>query len=144
MFKRMLVPLDGSPRAEAVLSPVQELAQALGAEVFLLRVTVAHVFPGVDPTAGEVDVVQHAEAYLADLAGRLRTAGLPVQTAVRYGEAAPEILAHIGDNAIDLVAMSTHGRSNLSRLLLGSVAEHVVRHAPVPVLLLRAHGGEAL
>ena len=143
MFKRILVPLDGSPLAETVLPQVQELIQALGAELFLLRVTTAHVFPGVDPTAGEVDVVQHAEAYVAAVAARLRTAGLSVQTAVRYGEAADEILAHIGDNAIDLVAMSTHGRSGLSRLLLGSVAEHVVRHAPVPVLLLRARGEEA-
>jgi len=142
MFKRILVPLDGSPLAAAILPRVQDLVRALGAELFLLRVTVAHVFPGVDPIEKEVDVVQHAEAYVADLAGRLRTTGLPVQTAVRYGEAADEILAHIGDNAIDVVAMSTHGRSGLSRLLLGSVAEHVVRRAPVPVLLLRAQGGE--
>ena len=72
MFKRILVPLDGSPLAETVLPKVQELVQALGAELFLLRVTTAHVFPGVDPTAGEVDVVQHAEAYIAVVAARLR------------------------------------------------------------------------
>ncbi|HTX53084.1 MAG TPA: universal stress protein [Candidatus Baltobacteraceae bacterium] len=140
MFKRILVPLDGSPLAEAVLPRVQELVRSLGAELCLLRVTEAHVFPGVDPTAEEVDVVQKAEAYVANLAVRLRAAGIRVHTAVRYGEASHEILAHIADNAIDLVAMSTHGRSNLSRLLLGSVAEHVVRHARVPVLLLRAQG----
>jgi len=141
MFKRILVPLDGSSLAEAVLPQVQELAKALGAELFLVRAAAAHVFPGVDPTEGEVDVVQKAEAYVGEVAGRLHDAGIPVHTAVRYGEAAEEILDHIGVNAIDLVAMSTHGRSGLSRLVLGSVAAQVVHRATVPVLLMRARGG---
>ena len=140
MFKRILVPLDGSSLAEAILPQVQELAKTLGAELFLVRAVAAHVFPGVDPTEQEVDVVQKAEAYVAEVAERLHDAGIPVHTAVRYGEAAEEILDHIGVNAVDLVAMSTHGRSGLSRLVLGSVAEQVVRHATVPVLLMRARG----
>jgi nucleotide-binding universal stress UspA family protein len=140
MFKRILVPLDGSSLAEAILPQVQELARTLGAELFLVRAVAAHVFPGVDPTEQEVDVVQKAEAYVAEVAGRLRDAGIPIHTAVRYGEPAEEILGHIGENAVDLVAMSTHGRSGLSRLVLGSVAEQVVRHATVPVLLMRARG----
>jgi nucleotide-binding universal stress UspA family protein len=140
MFKRILVPLDGSSLAEAILPQVQELARTLGAELFLVRAVAAHVFPGVDPTEQEVDVVQKAEAYVAEVAGRLRDAGIPIHTAVRYGEAAEEILEHIGVNAIDLVAMSTHGRSGLTRLVLGSVAEQVVHHATVPVLLMRARG----
>ena len=141
MFKQILVPLDGSSLAEAILPQVQELAKALGAELFLVRAAAAHVFPGADPTEEEVDVVQKAEAYVAEVAGRLRDAGIPIHTAVRYGEAAEEILEHIGVNAIDLVAMSTHGRSGLSRLVLGSVATQVVHHATVPVLLMRARGG---
>jgi nucleotide-binding universal stress UspA family protein len=74
------------------------------------------------------------------VAGRLRDTGIPIHTTVRYGEAAEEILRHIKDNAVDLVAMSTHGRSGLSRLVLGSVAAQVVHRATVPVLLLRARG----
>jgi nucleotide-binding universal stress UspA family protein len=140
MFKRILVPLDGSSLAEAILPQVQGLAKALGAELFLVRAAAAHVFPGVDPTEGEVDVVRKAEAYVTEVAGRLRDAGIPIHTAVRYGEAAEEILRHIKDNAVDLVAMSTHGRSGLSRLVLGSVAAQVVHRATVPVLLLRARG----
>jgi nucleotide-binding universal stress UspA family protein len=143
MFKRILVPLDGSPLAEAVLPPVQELAKALGAEVFLVRAATTPVVSMVDPVKEEVDAVQKAEAYVAEVAGRLRTGGIAVHTAVRCGDATDEILGHIGDNAVDLVAMSTHGRSGLSRVVLGSVAEHVVRHATVPVLLLRAQSGEA-
>ena len=140
MFKRILVPLDGSSLAEAILPQVQDLAKALGAELFLVRAAVAHVFPGVDPTEGEVDVVRKAEAYVTEVAGRLHDAGIPIHTAVRYGEAAEEILRHIKDNAVDLVAMSTHGRSGLSRLVLGSVAAQVVHRATVPVLLMRARG----
>jgi nucleotide-binding universal stress UspA family protein len=140
MFKRILVPLDGSSLAEAILPQVQDLAKALGAELFLVRAAAAHVFPGVDPTEGEVDVVRKAEAYVTEVAGRLRDTGIPIHTTVRYGEAAEEILRHIKDNAVDLVAMSTHGRSGLSRLVLGSVAAQVVHRATVPVLLLRARG----
>jgi nucleotide-binding universal stress UspA family protein len=140
MFKRILVPLDGSSLAEAILPQVQDLAKALGAELFLVRAAAAHVFPGVDPTEGEVDVVRKAEAYVTEVAGRLRDTGIPIHTTVRYGEAAEEILRHIKDNAVDLVAMSTHGRSGLSRLVLGSVAAQVVHRATVPVLLMRARG----
>ena len=58
MFKRILVPLDGSSLAEAILPQVQELARTLGAELFLVRAVAAHVFPGGDPTEGEVDAEQ--------------------------------------------------------------------------------------
>ena len=140
MFKKILVPLDGSPLAEAILPQVTELARALGAEVLLLRVAIAHVFPGVDPTDEEVRVVHEAEEYVEALAGKLADKGVRVGTAVRYGKAAGEIINHITDNKMDLVAMSTHGRSGLSRLVMGSVAEEVVRNAGVPVLLMRVSG----
>ncbi len=140
MFKKILVPLDGSPLAEAILPQVVELAQALGAELLLLRVAIAHVFPGVDPTEEEVRVVHDAEEHVEALGSELAKKGVHVWTAVRYGKPAAEILNHIADNKVDLVAMSTHGRSGLSRLVMGSVAEEVVRHAKVPVLLVRAVG----
>jgi nucleotide-binding universal stress UspA family protein len=74
------------------------------------------------------------------LGSELAKKGVHVRSAVRYGKPAAEILNHIGDNKVDLVAMSTHGRSGLSRLVMGSVVEEVVRHAKVPVLLVRAPG----
>lgn len=140
MFRRILVPLDGSALAEAVLPRVTELAKSLGAEVLLLRVAIAHVFPGVDPTEEEVRVVRGAEEYVEAMAGKLAEKGIPVRAAVRYGKPAAEIIEHIAANEVDLVAMSTHGRSGLSRLVMGSVAEEVVRNAEVPVLLWRASG----
>ena len=140
MFRKILVPLDGSALAEAILPRVTELAKDLGAELLLLRVAIAHVFPGVDPTQEEVRVVREAEEYVEALADKLAGKGARTRTAVRYGKAAAEIIAHIAANEVDLVAMSTHGRSGLSRLVMGSVAEEVVRNAGVPVLLSRAPG----
>ncbi len=140
MFRKILVPLDGSALAEAVLPQVTELAKDLGAELLLLRAAMAHVFPGVDPTEEEVRVVREAEEYVEALADKLAEKGARIRTAVRYGTAAAEIIAHIAANEVDLVAMSTHGRSGLSRLVMGSVAEEVVRNAGVPVLLSRAPG----
>ncbi len=140
MFKRILVPLDGSRLAEAILPEVAELARAIRAEVVLLRVAIAHVFPGIDPihlADEEVRVVQEAEGYLSRVAERLAREAIGVKTTVRYGEAAAEIVDQVATEGADLVAMSTHGRSGLSRLVMGSVAEEVVREARVPVLLLR-------
>ncbi|MFB3818513.1 MAG: universal stress protein [Candidatus Methylomirabilales bacterium] len=136
MFARILVPLDGSPLAEAILPQVVELAQQHGAEVILLRVALAHTFPGVDATAAQVAAVEQAAAYLEAVQGRLG-AGLATRTVVRYGHAAQEILDHVRAAGADCVAMCTHGRTGLRRWMLGSVAETVARGAEVPVLLLR-------
>lgn len=140
MFARILVPLDGSPLAEGILPEVAELARRHGAEILLLRVALAHTFPGVDATEAQVHVVEEAETYLAGVERRLAAEGIPVSSAVRYGHAADEILDHAQARRADLIAMCTHGRTGLLRILLGSVAEAVLRGSPVPVLLLRAKG----
>ena len=140
MFKRIRVPLDGSALAEAILPQVTALAKSLGAEVLLLRVAIAHVFPGADPTEEEVRVVRKAEEYVEALASNLGETGIHVRASVRYGKPAEEIIEHISANEVELVAMSTHGRRGLSRLVMGSVAEEVVRNTKVPVLLWRASG----
>jgi nucleotide-binding universal stress UspA family protein len=140
MFSRLLVPLDGSSLAEAILLQVTELASLHGAEVVLLRVAHAHAFPATDEIEAQVRAVQEADAYLAGVAQRLKAGGIKVQCVVRYGQAAEEILDHAGVGGVDLIAMSTHGRSGMRRWMLGSVAEKVLRAAPVPVLLVRARG----
>ena len=136
-FERILVPLDGSSCAENILPAVEKLATDLKASVALLRVAVAHTFPGVDPTDAEVKVVREAEDYLAGIEKRLKAKGLKVDSHVRYGDDAEEILNHAGLKEVDLVAMSTHGRSGVGRFLIGSVAEKVLRHSPKPVFLAR-------
>ena len=136
-IKRILVPLDGSQCAETVLPKVEKLAVDLKVGICLLRVAYAHSFPGADPTDVEVKVVREAEDYLKTVEERLKAKGLKVDSHVRYGNDAEEILDHAAMKDIDMVAMSTHGRSGVGRWLLGSVAEKILRHSPKPIFLVR-------
>ncbi len=138
--ERILVPLDGSKCAETVIPRVEELIAGKNRGICLLRVASAATFPGVDPTEAQVKVVREAEEYLKGLEDDLRARGLDVDTHVRYGNDADEILDHSAQKEIDLIAMSTHGRSGIKRFLLGSVAEKVLRHAAKPVFLVRCSG----
>jgi nucleotide-binding universal stress UspA family protein len=138
MYKSILVPLDGSALAEAILPEIEKVARCMGARIILLRVSRAHVFPGKDPTEAEIEVVRRAEEYLAEIRDRLAAKGFDAEAHVRYGAVAEEILTHSARNDVDLIAMSTHGRSGLGRWALGSVAEKIVRRSEKPVLLLRA------
>ncbi len=140
MYKRALVPLDGSPVAEAIIPFILEIAGPLDMAVRLLRVV--EPIPSVvvegpmivdDPVARERD----AEEYLAPIAAELRGRGVDAGWEVRRGAAPAAILAAAKAFGADLIAMSTHGRSGLRRLLFGSVAEQVLRHADVPVFLMR-------
>jgi nucleotide-binding universal stress UspA family protein len=136
-LERILVPLDGSDCAENVLPKVEKLAKDLKASIALLQVVIAHTFPGADPTDAEVEVVREAEQYLSNVEQGLKKKGLKVDSHVRYGNDAEEILDHAAQKDIDIVAMTTHGRGGVKRFLLGSVAEKVLRHSPKPVFLVR-------
>jgi len=137
MFKKILVPLDGSKLAEKILSRVEWLAKIHDAEVTLLRVAIAGSFPGTDPVQHQLSVVREAEEYLAKVEGWLRDVGVRVNSVVRYGHDAQEIVDHARDRDFDLIAMSTHGRSGLAQFVLGSVANKVINTATVPILLYR-------
>jgi nucleotide-binding universal stress UspA family protein len=140
MYKSILVPLDGSKLAEAILPEIEKVASSMKARIILLRVCRSHVFPGKDPTKAEIEVIRAAEKYLNEIAQRLTAKDLDAEIHVRYGDVADEILSHSKRNEIDLISMSTHGRSGFGRWLLGSVAEKIVRHSEKPVLLLRSKG----
>jgi nucleotide-binding universal stress UspA family protein len=132
-MERLLVPLDGSRLAEAVLPLAETLAREHGAELFLLRALRAE-----DSVDAETAAQREAESYLEATAGDTRARGLPaVRWLTWYDEPAPAIANGAAANAIELIVMATHGRSGLGRLLLGSVAEGVVRKTTVPVLLVR-------
>ncbi len=143
MYKRALIPLDGSPVGETILPFILEIAGPLDMEVVLLRV-VQPVPPVViegsrhivveDEEARRID----AQEYLAPLAVQLRNKGVRVETKVSRGMPAAEIVAAARETEADLIAMTTHGRSGLGRLMFGSVAEAVLRHSDIPVFLLRA------
>ena len=146
-FKRALVPLDGSMVAEAILPAFLPLAQPLGMEVALIRVVVPTVKPVpisdvpvdvADTTPSIERLLEEADAYLRAVAVTPAFGGLKVLTSVRSGEAPQEIIAAAREIRADVIAMTTHGRSGLKRLLFGSVAEAVLRTADVPVFMLRA------
>lgn len=143
-IRRMLIPLDGSASAERILEPACNLGDVLGVEYCLLRVI--EPLDAHDRSAGDVDDMEHplmrsrhseAYAYLVGIAARLRAQGRVVHTHVGVGrQPARAILDMAQDDNIDLIALATHGRSGVPRLLLGSVADKIVRGAERPVLLI--------
>lgn len=142
MYKRVVVPLDGSPLAEGMLRFIVDIAGPLDLEVVLLRV-IRVLPPYVTETVrtAVLDNLEHnigeARQYLAPLAEELRRRGIRVRTEVRRGEAVDEIVGCAQEADADLIAMTTHGRSGLGRWLFGSVAEAVLRQAEIPVFLMR-------
>jgi nucleotide-binding universal stress UspA family protein len=144
--QRVLVALDGSSSAAAVLRYILKVAGPLDMTVLLLR-----VLEPIPPMTVEgtrhmiVDDFEgrrrDAEEYLASIAAAPRAQGIDVSWQVRRGRAAEEILAAAGESGVDLIAMATHGRTGLGRLLFGSVAETVLRRAPVPVFMIRQPDG---
>jgi nucleotide-binding universal stress UspA family protein len=148
VYRRVLVPLDGSLVAEGVIPFIMEIAGPLDMQVVLLRVLVP--VPPM-PVEGTRQVViedlekrrAEAEEYLVGMARELRDKGVRVTTDVRRGEPVAEILQGAREAEADLIAMTTHGRSGLRRLLFGSVAEAVLRQAEIPVFLMRLANDQA-
>jgi nucleotide-binding universal stress UspA family protein len=138
MFERILVPLDGSALAEAVLTPLAPLARRTGALLLPLRVYRADVSSRMDSSALTLDRRQEAEAYIARMEDYLAADGLESRGLVRFGDAAETILDTAEEENASLIALSTHGRSGLSRWVYGSVAEKVLRASRRPVLVVRS------
>jgi nucleotide-binding universal stress UspA family protein len=146
---RILLPLDGSERAESVLPLVTDLARSFGATVTLARIV---PFPGGiyfgspyapmvaaetfdDTMARDRDA---AKAYLQMVADRLRAAGVAAETVIQDGDATSRLLRLLADTQFDLVVMATHGRTGIPRFVLGSVAERMIEASQTPVLLVRS------
>lgn len=143
MYKKILVPLDGSKTAEVVLPHAQALAYSEGAELVILRVAVnpALEFAFTDPSIIESvvnDLESQSKTYMDGIEAQLKSAKVQVSSIVREGEVAEVILKTAEEIGADVIAMSTHGRTGAARWLLGSVADRVVRNSNVPVMLIRA------
>lgn len=137
MYDRILVPLDGSEVAEAILPHIEAMAAGHQAEVILF-----HVLPATGVVA-DVAAQQRKEAdeYLGGVEKGLSEKGIDVRHSVRHGaDEAAEIVDYAEVNDVDLIAMSTHGRSGISRWVFGSVASKVLRGTNKPILLIRSPG----
>jgi nucleotide-binding universal stress UspA family protein len=147
---RVLVPLDGSERSEAILEPLAALLKPLGAKVLLLRVSESldflHVHGDHCPAcraaraAGKEPDIEpiRARHYLEGVAAKLRAAGLDADLRVEIGSPSGWIGRLAEEQDVDLIAMATHGRTGLAGVIMGSVALETVRRAGVPLLLVRS------
>ncbi len=143
MYGKILVPLDGSDLAAQILPQVEELAKAFKSEITLITVgflitlystTAEFSYKSVEDL--EASLKKDAENRLERYAAKLKAKGLKVSQVYVKGVPAHEIINYADENKYDLIAMATHGRGEVA-WVLGSVAEKVVSHATVPVLLMR-------
>lgn len=145
MYKTILVPLDGSKRAERILPYVEELALKFEAKLVLLQVVEPSVVLAAPYDMGHYyDINQierlsdEAKSYLAALQSDLTAKGIAVETLVDNGPVVTCVIEEAVRKNVDLVAMASHGRSGLARAFYGSVASGVLNQADRPLLLIRA------
>jgi nucleotide-binding universal stress UspA family protein len=154
MYNKILVPLDGSPVAECVIPHVEALAKSPEREVQLITI----IEPFEMPTRGKIalsdddikqanaEMKQEAHRYLDQVSQKLIRSGIKVHPIVLVGKPAETLVEYVNDNDIDILIMATHGRSGISKLFWGSVAEKVMRSINIPILLIKTkscEGGQA-
>ncbi|PIV20106.1 MAG: universal stress protein [Deltaproteobacteria bacterium CG03_land_8_20_14_0_80_45_14] len=145
MYKKILVPLDGSELAKTALDQAEKLAKTFDSEIILFQVVPFMPIYGspelVTPIIVDEKQKEAAEKYLANLAEELKKRGLKVTVMVRTGQqVAVEIIDFTKEAGVNLIVMCTHGRSGISRWVLGSVALKVITRAETPILLIRSKG----
>lgn len=150
MYKHLLVPLDGSKLAEEALPHAEAIARRFQARITLLQVAATMPIPtSVDPISGTGNEAiialealesaeQEAKSYLEQIASRPGLEGIPITREVTRGKPAREIVQRTQKRDIDLIVMSTHGRSGLGRLVFGSVADAVLQESGTPILLIHS------
>ncbi len=145
MYNTILVPLDGSKRAERILAHAEALAQKFGSKLVLLQV-VEPIVVGVSPydmgsmyIAEDIDRrTKEAKEYVGALQGRLRDLKIEAKTYVEYGPIVNTILEIAAKENVDLIALASHGRSGLARVFYGSVAAGILHRADRPLLVIRS------
>jgi nucleotide-binding universal stress UspA family protein len=146
MYKKILVPLDGSPFAECVLSHVKAVASGCNVPEIVLLFVVEPIIAGsyevprdwIEESAKKAQ--EYAKNYLNGVAADLQKNNLVVNTVISQGFPADLILSYAEKNGVDLIITSTHGRSGVSRWVFGSVADKVIHESPVPVMIVSPPG----
>ncbi|MGB8644856.1 MAG: universal stress protein [Anaerolineae bacterium] len=141
MYRKILVPLDGSSFGEAALAHARELAHCTGAEIALVRVAIQPLYEyATDPLLFQTvreDTEAASAEYLQRVAAELSADGFTATVETCTGPVAETILDYAQEIQADLIVMSTHGRSGLARWFIGSIADKIVRASTLPVLLVR-------
>ena len=148
MFKRILVPLDGSKRAEQAVPVAARIARASGGTVILLQAALSPInfraekkLPGEAYSEDGTGEVEALSMNYLDIASKMaELVGVKIETRVVFGNTAPSILAAVEPLEVDLIVMCSHGYSGFKRWALGSIAHKIIPHSPVPVLVLRDGG----
>jgi nucleotide-binding universal stress UspA family protein len=152
MYQKILVPLDGSKLAECALPYVEELAKGCGTEEIILvsvteRVQGYRVFDDSTQLRGQRLIreavgkkQEQAQRYLDRIAKAMKAKGISVDTEVLLGDPAEEIVSYAKHPGCDIIIISSHGRSGISRWAYGSVADKIFRASCVPILMVRAPG----
>jgi nucleotide-binding universal stress UspA family protein len=145
MYKKVLLPLDCSELSEHAVEHLRAIALGRGGlQVILLYVAApspreVYKFPTELQLEHYEKAQVDAQHYLSEVAESLKKEGVAAETTIVYGQVAHEILKYVEENKVDLVVMSTHGRSGVARWPLGSVAERILCHSTVPVLIVPPH-----
>jgi nucleotide-binding universal stress UspA family protein len=151
MYQTLLVPLDGSPRAESILPHIENLAIQFKSKVFFLQVVEAplqFVNPSFYETTIQADIIheyledfkrkkEHISAYLAGIQEGFQKKGIETGSFVEQGGAVETILSVAQRENVDLIAIASHGRSGLSRVFYGSVAAGIMQKIDRPILIIR-------
>lgn len=143
MYTKILVPLDGSARAEKILAHVEQMAKSFGSRVILLQVvepivTVSSADVFVPPTDSFSAKLERAQDYLNDLREKLREKGIDAESRVVGSTIVDAICEAAELEKADLIAMASHGRTGAARVFYGSVAAGVLHRADRPLLIIRS------
>jgi nucleotide-binding universal stress UspA family protein len=158
MYKKILVPLDGSELAECILPHVEKIIKSGGVEeIIFIRVVEPVLLYGSGATDGgyvitpedterarkSLDDGNESEAsnYLAGMVERFQTAGVKVSSVLLKGKVADELVDYIKESDADLIVIASHGRSGIGRWIFGSVTERLLRSVSMPILMVRVPGG---
>jgi nucleotide-binding universal stress UspA family protein len=149
MIRTIMVPLDGSKRAERILPYVAEMARRLNASLFLLQVVEPNIESSGSQAAHQEEAIKdfrqrtnEAEIYLNGIDNQWQAQGLRVQNLVAHGDIVKTILRIAQSGSVDLIAMASHGRTGISRVFYGSITAGILQQVDRPLLVIRSEGEE--
>jgi len=150
MYKRILVPLDGSQRSEEILDPVENLAKGLGAEVLLLQVEEEPLMIGHDEVIDESTLHQQKqrrremESYLTNIEKRFQKKGIETRHYIAYGSVVGTLLIIAEKDDVDLIALASHGLDGSYQNMCRSVAANLLQRSNYPILVIRNNNGDVI